>query len=275
MHAKALQALELESDLRRAVELQQFFLRYQPIVGLGDTRITGFEALVRWQHPGRGVVAPLEFIPAAERTGLIVPIGRWVLHEACRQARAWRDAHPGNPPLIMNVNLSARQLHHSELIADVASALRSAGLAPGSLTLEITETVMMKDTDATIARLGELTALGVRLAVDDFGTGYSSLSYLQRFPVHELKVDKSFVDDVVENPALTKGIIDLARTLRLDVVAEGIETPDQAEALRAMNCELGQGYHFALPMDAQDVSPLLALEVSDDGPAMNQRQARR
>jgi len=268
MQAAAMQTLELESDLRRAVEQQQFFLQYQPIVDLQHGRITGVEALIRWRHPGRGIVAPAEFIGAAERTGLIVPIGNWVLREACRQARAWHHAHPGLPPLIMNVNLSARQLRHPELADTVAAALETAGLAPQDLTLEITETGMMKDTEVTIARLNELTALGVRLAVDDFGTGYSSLSYLRRFPVGLLKVDKSFVDDVVENSglaALTEGILSLARALDLDVIAEGIETAEQAEHLREMNCRLGQGFLFARPIDAQEVSRLLACHPSAAG----------
>ncbi|MGA2925263.1 MAG: EAL domain-containing protein [Solirubrobacteraceae bacterium] len=270
MQADALEALELESDLRRALERQQFYLQYQPIVELERGHITGVEALIRWRHPSRGIVAPLEFIPAAERTGLIVPIGRWVLQEACRQARDWEQAYP-NAPLIMNVNLSARQLHDPRLIEDVAAALQSSGCEPRRLTLEITESVMMQDTDTTIARLNELTALGVGLAVDDFGTGYSSLSYLRRFPVGVLKVDKSFVDDVVASSgvsALTEGIVSLARALHLDVIAEGIETVEQAEHLRMMNCRLGQGYHFAKPIDSQDLGRLLGDQrAADQRPA--------
>lgn len=267
MQAAALETLELESDLRRAVEQQQFFVQYQPIVDLEDGRIVGVEALTRWRHPGRGIVAPLDFIAAAERTGLIVPIGRWVLQEACRQAQVWQQAYPDELPLIMNVNLSARQLHHPDLVETVATVLDHSGLAPENLTLEITETVMMKDTDATIARLHELTSLGVRLAVDDFGTGYSSLSYLRRFPVAVLKVDKSFVDDVVDSPgvaALTEGILSLARALQLDVIAEGIETSEQAEHLRQMHCRLGQGFRFARAVDPQDVGRMLARRRTAD-----------
>jgi len=272
MQAAALETLELESDLRRAVEQEQFYLQYQPIVHLEDGRIAGVEALVRWRHPGRGVVPPLEFIGAAERTGLIVPIGRWVLQEACRQGQLWRQAYPDEPPLIMNVNLSARQLHHPDLVGTVAAVLDQSGLAPECLTLEITETAMMNDTEATIARLYELTSLGVRLAVDDFGTGYSSLSYLRRFPVAVLKVDKSFVDDVADSTdlaALTEGILSLARALQLDVIAEGIETTEQAEQLRQMKCRLGQGFRFARPADAQDVGRMLARQRSADEPALS------
>ena len=260
MDADVLQTLELESDLRRAIERQQLFLQYQPIVELTGGNIVGFEALVRWRHPSRGVVQPLDFIGAAERIGLIVPIGRWILHEACTQTQAWQESLPPGRRVSINVNVSARQLRDRQIVADVAAALQDSGLPAESLILEITETVMMNDTEMTIARLRELTALGVRLAVDDFGTGYSSLSYLQRFPVDMLKLDKSFIDGVANDPgvaALTKGIVELAHALRVEVIAEGIETPDQAEWLRAMQCELGQGFHFARPLDSQAITVLL------------------
>jgi EAL domain-containing protein (putative c-di-GMP-specific phosphodiesterase class I) len=260
MDADVLQTLELESDLRRAIERQQLFLQYQPIVELSGSNIVGFEALIRWRHPSRGVVQPLDFIGAAERTGLIVPIGRWILYEACRQTQAWHESLPPDRRVSINVNVSARQLRDRQIVADVAAALQDSGLPADSLILEITETVLMNDTEMTIARLRELTALGVRLAVDDFGTGYSSLSYLQRFPVDMLKLDKSFIDGVANDPgvaALTNGIVELAHALHVEVIAEGIETPDQAERLRAMQCQLGQRFHFARPLDSQEIAGLL------------------
>jgi diguanylate cyclase (GGDEF)-like protein/PAS domain S-box-containing protein len=266
MQTDALKRLELESDLRRAVENQELFLQYQPIVELESGTVTGIEALVRWRHPGRGIVEPLDFIASSEQTGLIVPIGRWVLQEACRQAQAWQRSYPSDPPLTINVNLSGRQLHDPDLQDDVVATLRDSGLAPQDLTLEITETVLMNDSDATIARLEELAALGVRLAIDDFGTGYSSLSYLRRFPVHVLKVAKPFVDDLAKDSdeaALANGIVQLGRTLHLQVIAEGIETRDQADLLRDMHCDMGQGFHFAKPMDPPALEQFLAQATLD------------
>jgi diguanylate cyclase (GGDEF)-like protein/PAS domain S-box-containing protein len=270
MHAEVLRRLELEADLRRAIEHEELFLEYQPIVALADDRIIGVEALVRWRHPSRGVLAPLEFIGAAERTGTIVPLGRWVLREACLEARTWQDAAAGGSPLTMNVNVSARQLQDPGFVDDVRAALSDAGLPPASLTLEITETAVMNEGDVMVQRLGELSALGIRLAVDDFGTGYSSLSYLRRFPVHVLKIAKPFVDDMASDPdvmALAKGIVELGRTLRLQVIAEGVETPDQVERLRSIHCDMGQGFSFARPMDRSALGRLLAEQASRSSPA--------
>jgi diguanylate cyclase (GGDEF)-like protein/PAS domain S-box-containing protein len=258
LHRTLLERFELIGDLRQALPRGQFAVHYQPIVALATEEITGLEALVRWHHPHRGMIPPAAFIPLAEETGLIIPIGRWVLRQACQQARRWRQ--PEGRKLSISVNLSARQFQDAGLVDDVARALRHADLDPGSLVLEITESLLMHDTDATIAKLGELKALGVRLAIDDFGTGYSSLSYLRRFPVDILKVDKSFIDAVAgngEGSALAQAIIQLGHTLRLQTVAEGVEAPQQASQLRTLKCELGQGYYFAQPLDADEVAALL------------------
>jgi diguanylate cyclase (GGDEF)-like protein/PAS domain S-box-containing protein len=265
MHDTALKRLELKADLQRAVDNGEFIVHYQPVIELETGDIDGLEALVRWQHPARGLVGPLDFIPLAEETGLIVQIGKWVLQEACEQGRALQDRYPKEPPLYMSVNLSARQLQRPEIVDDVAVSLMESGLDPGSLVLEITESVMMQDMDLSIQRLAELKQLGVRLAVDDFGTGYSSLNYIRRFPVDILKVDKSFVDGVNEGgeeSALTAAIIELAGILKLRPVAEGIERADQLEKLRALNCDLGQGFYFAKPLPLQGIDDLLTTRTS-------------
>jgi diguanylate cyclase (GGDEF)-like protein/PAS domain S-box-containing protein len=252
MHEGVLARLELRADLQRAIASDQLELHYQPVVRLGDGRVSGVEALLRWRHPERGLVPPDQFIPFAEEMGLIVPIGRWVLREGCRQARELNDMLPGGPPLTMAVNLSVKQLQHSDIVGDVRDALERADLEPGCLTLEITETVMMTDTDLVVQRLKELKELGVRLAMDDFGTGYSSLSYLSKFPVDILKMDRSFLraDASPETAGLATAVVSLGETLNLEVVAEGIELPEQWSTLRDLGCDLGQGFYFARPMDA-------------------------
>jgi diguanylate cyclase (GGDEF)-like protein/PAS domain S-box-containing protein len=260
MHDTALRRLELKADLQRAVDNDEFVLHYQPVIELETGRIEGLEALVRWEHPSRGTVAPLDFIPLAEETGLIVPIGRWVLREACLQARRLQERFPQTPALHMAVNLSARQLQRPEIVSEIAEILMETGLLPESLVVEITESVMMQDMDLSIQRLAELKELGVKLAVDDFGTGYSSLNYIRRFPVDILKVDKSFVDGVNEGgeeSALTAAIIELAGILRLRPVAEGIERADQLEKLLDLRCDLGQGFYFAKPLPLEGVDELL------------------
>ncbi|MDP9438087.1 MAG: EAL domain-containing protein [Actinomycetota bacterium] len=261
MDVPALERLRMGTDLRRAIERGEFRVYYQPEVSLRTGRIVGFEALVRWEHPEQGLVSPARFVPVAEETGMIVQMGRWILEEACRQAKAWHDPQPGGLPLVMSVNLSARQFGHPDLVRDVAQALGKSGLAPNSLVLEITESVVMDDVRYTVDTLGELKALGVGLAVDDFGTGYSSLSYLKRFPVDFLKVDRSFVDGLGEDPedvVLVSGIVDLAHALGLKVVGEGVETEYQFGLLRAMGCDLAQGYHFARPMPGEEATAFLA-----------------
>jgi EAL domain-containing protein (putative c-di-GMP-specific phosphodiesterase class I) len=252
MRARKTDRLTLESELRRALEREEISIAYQPIVRLEDRSVAGFEALARWDHPKMGRMSPAEFISVAEETGLIVPIGRWVLREACRQACEMQSLVAAEPPLSMAVNLSVKQLQHSDIATDVRDALAESGLAAGSLTLEITETVMMTDTDLAVQRLVELKELGVRLAMDDFGTGYSSLSYLSRFPVDILKMDRSFLRDGAspQTSALAAAVIALGETLELEVVAEGIEYPEQWRGLRELGCGSGQGFLFARPMDA-------------------------
>jgi diguanylate cyclase (GGDEF)-like protein/PAS domain S-box-containing protein len=270
MHDTALKRLELKADLQRAIEHDEYQLHYQPVIELETGRITGVEALIRWVHPVRGLVPPLDFIPLAEETGLIVPIGRWVMHEACRFAVELQTRFPSEPPLHMAVNLSARQIARPELVDEVSEILFETGLDPGSLTLEITESVMMQDMELSIERLGELKQLGVQLAVDDFGTGYSSLNYIRRFPVDILKVDKSFVDGVSdggEASALTAAVIELAGILNLKPVAEGIERADQLQRLLELHCEMGQGFFFAKPLPGVELETLLDERAAMQGEA--------
>jgi EAL domain-containing protein (putative c-di-GMP-specific phosphodiesterase class I) len=223
--------------------------------------LVGFEALLRWHHPALGLVLPDRFIALAEDNGQIIPIGRWVLREACRMAARWHEAHPATPPISMAVNVSARQLASPQLVAHVAEAMSETDLDPSSLILEMTETALVQDPVAVSARLRELRALGVRLAIDDFGTGYSSLSYLRQFPVDILKIDRSFIDTITDGgelPPLVRGMLDLSRALHLETVAEGIESDVQRQRLREEQCVLGQGYLFARPLTAEDAEALLA-----------------
>ena len=261
MHDTALKRLELKAALQRALEHNEFRLFYQPVIELESGKVSGVEALIRWFHPERGMVPPLDFIPLAEETGLIVPIGHWVLKEACRYAAELQGRYPLAEPLHMAVNLSARQVARTELVDEVRQILEDTGLDPSTLILEITESVMIQDMDLAIARLTELKALGVQLAIDDFGTGYSSLNYVRRFPVDILKVDKSFIDGVTEggeSSALTAAVIELASILSLKPVAEGIERPDQLQRLLELQCDLGQGFLFAKPLPEIELEPMLA-----------------
>ncbi len=260
MHAEAVRRIEVETELRTAMEEHQFVLHYQPTIDLASGTITGVEALVRWQHPRRGLIAPNEFIPLAEETGQIVPLGKWVVREACRQARAWQLDIPSVEPITLSVNLSPRQLRHANITRDVADALEDTGLAPSRLILEITESGLMTDTAATLNRLFELKSLGVKLAIDDFGTGYSSFAYLRRFPVDTLKIDKSFVDGVATEPtagALVDAMIRIAKTLNLETIAEGVEKVEQADRLRALHCDTAQGYLYSRPVPAEELAALL------------------
>ena len=259
MNAPAQERMDLELDLRNAVSRSEFVLHYQPVVALSTGRIVEMEALVRWKHPQRGLLFPGDFVGLSEETGLIVPLGRWVLHEACRQVRQWQLATPGSQ-LGISVNLSARQLQQPGLVEEIAAVLRETRLEPGALRLEITETVVMHDAPATLAKLEALKALGVRLAIDDFGTGYSSLGYLKRFPVDNLKIDRSFVAGIgsdVEDSAIVRAVITVAKSLGLSVTAEGIENAEQLEHLRALGCDHGQGYYFAKPVTGDRVPALL------------------
>ncbi|MBW4487836.1 MAG: EAL domain-containing protein [Trichocoleus desertorum ATA4-8-CV12] len=263
MHLQVVQRFQIESDLRRGLEQQEFQLHYQPIVSLSTGKIVGFEALVRWRHPQEGLVAPADFIPIAEETGLIVPLGQWILQEACQQLRRWQDQFPFDPPLMVSINLSGHQFAQPDLATRIEDILHINGLDGHSVKLEITETVAMKDVESTIRLLLQLRALNLRLSIDDFGTGYSSLSYLHRFPVDTLKVDRSFVSrmgDTSEDATIVQTITMLGHTLGMDVIAEGVETAAQHAKLQALNCEYAQGYLFSKPLDSEGATALLAVE---------------
>ncbi|MDX6731863.1 MAG: hypothetical protein QOC54_1811 [Baekduia sp.] len=260
MQAEIVERHELEGEQLPAIERDEIAVHYQPVITLEGETLAGFEALARWTHPTRGLVPPPQFIPLAEDNGSIVALGRQILRTACRQAARWLDEFPSAEPRIMSVNLSGRQLEDPNIVSDVAAALADSGLPAAALVLEITETVLMHDTEATIARLTALKALGVRLAVDDFGTGYSSLRYLRRFPIDILKMAKPFVDGLGvddEGRALARAIVELATSLKLACIAEGIEDPGQAAALHQLGCGLGQGFHFARPMAPEAIAALM------------------
>jgi diguanylate cyclase (GGDEF)-like protein/PAS domain S-box-containing protein len=260
MRGRAVSRLRVQNDLRRALERDELRLAYQPVVSLRDDSIVSVEALVRWEHPQRGLVPPADFITVAEENGLIEPIGRWVLEHACRQAAAWYDARPDAAPLAISVNLSAVQLQNRSLAEIVAGELRGAGLDPSCLTLEITESVMVGEDEALTGALKALKATGVRLVLDDFGTGYSSLAYLTHLPLDALKVDRSFVDGLgteAHDTAITEAIIAMSHALSLEVVGEGVETTLQIAELRRLGCDLAQGYHFSRPVPAQEITRML------------------
>jgi predicted signal transduction protein with EAL and GGDEF domain len=254
MHAQAVRALELEGELRMALDNQEFFLCYQPIVSLPDGKIRGFEALIRWQHPIRGLISPAEFIPLAEEIGLIRQIGRWVLEAACKQAKQWQDTFPVTPPLTMSVNLSAAELTKSNLLEEVTEVVQNSEILHGTLKLELTESVVMKDAEQACQLLLGLKDLGIQLSLDDFGTGYSSLNYLRRLPMDALKIDRSFVREMDSDPEkreIAQIIVMLARTIGLKVIAEGAETLAEVEHLNRMGCDFAQGYYFFRPLESQ------------------------
>ena len=258
----------LEVDLHQALQAGEFFLLYQPTVDLGTEAFTGVEALLRWRHPTRGVVQPDDFIPSLELSGLIVPVGKWVLEEACRQGAAW---HRQGHHIYVSVNVSARQLERDKIVDDVHGALLASGFDPSMLILELTETTLMKDVDTTVTRLGLLKVLGVRLAVDDFGTGYSSLAYLRQFPVDVLKIDRSFVSGIADTKqatALVHALVQLGKVLGLETIAEGVETHDQQMWLRGEAVDGGQGFLFARPLDVEGVDRLLADSIVKCAPAV-------
>jgi diguanylate cyclase (GGDEF)-like protein len=261
MNPHPLERLGLETDLRRAVERDEFFLEYQPTVELSSGRIVNVEALVRWRHPERGVLEPLEFVPVAEETGLILPLGRWVLEEACKEATSWSAAGEARPRI--GVNLAGRQLGQPRLrLADEVSAiLGRTGLGADLLCLEITERAVMQDVDAAVEAMGALQRLGVQLALDDFGTGYSSLRHLRRFPLDIVKIDRSFVADLDEGPegeAIVRALINVCHALKVSVQGEGVERPAQAQKLKSFGCDLGQGACFSVPLGAKEMRELLA-----------------
>ena len=261
MNIRILERLEVENDLRRAIERGELRVHYQPKVLVSTGKIVGTEALVRWEHPERGLLSPAAFISIAEETGLIVPLGRWVLTEACRQTREWQELYPSDSPLVVCVNVSGRQLRHPELARDVERVLQETGLEPGNLNLEITESVLVEGELTNLAALRELKRLGVKLMLDDFGTGYSSLSYLKRLPADFLKIDRSFTKGLGKDPkdeGIVSAVIDLARVLGMKEIAEGVETTEQAAHLRELGCRYAQGYLFSKPLPAEGIGELLA-----------------
>jgi len=266
MNVVALERLVLENSLRQGLERGEFVLYYQPQVNASSGRIVGAEALIRWRHPELGMVAPGKFIPVAEASGLIAPIGEWVLREACRQNREWQLA--GLAPICVAVNISAAQFRGGRLEDSVREVLAATGLAPGCLELELTESTVMSDADATVEALRRLSAMGVKLAIDDFGTGYSSLSYLKRFPIDKLKIDQSFVRDIVTDPddwAIATAVISMGHSLRLGVIAEGVERAEQLEMLRRQGCDEVQGYYFSVPLPAAEFAALLQQQIFEIG----------
>ena len=264
MNVRAVERQSIEESLRRAVEREEFTLHYQPKISLATGEITGAEALIRWTHPTRGAVSPAQFIPVAEDCGLILPIGKWVLREACRQARAWMDA--GLPLRSVAVNISAMEFRQEEFLRGVFAILEETGLHPRCLELELTESVLMKHVDSTESILKALRARGVQVAVDDFGTGYSSLSYLRRFPIDALKIDQSFVRQITSAPdetSIVTAIISMGRSLKLRVVAEGVETQQELAFLQAHHCDEAQGYYFSRPVPAAEFAKLLESGIAE------------
>ena len=254
--------LSLENDLRRALERGELRVHYQPIVRASDGHIVGFEALARWAHPQRGLLNAASFIPLAEESGAISALGRWVLHEALAQLRCWQHEFPADPPLVVSVNLSPREVMQPRLLANVVDALRDAGVPARSLALEITESLFIDTGDAALSTLRELSAHGVRLFLDDFGTGYSSLSYLHRFPISAVKIDRYFVSrlNAPECEEIVRSVVELAKRLGMDTIAEGAESTAEADRLRAIGCALLQGYTCARPVPAREAEMLLARE---------------
>jgi len=263
MNARAVQRQSIEASLRRALERQEFVLYYQPKINLHSGMIVGVEALIRWQHPEQGLLPPAQFVPVAEDCGLILPIGRWVLREACLQARVWQQA--GLPPIIVAVNTSALEFCTEDFLKNIHAVLEETNLEPRYLELELTESVLMKDIESTDSLLHALSDLGIKLAIDDFGTGYSSLSYLRQFPIDTLKIDQSFVAKTCnsqDDATIVSAVISMSKSLKLSVIAEGVETPEQYAFLLAQNCDEGQGYYFGRPMVAEALAALLQNGIS-------------
>jgi EAL domain-containing protein (putative c-di-GMP-specific phosphodiesterase class I) len=264
MNVRAVERQSIEESLRRALEREEFALQYQPVINLRTGEITGAEALIRWTHPTRGPVSPAQFIPIAEDCGLILPIGNWVLREACKQAQAWR--HAGLPLATIAVNISAIEFRDERFLDGVFAVLKDTGLDPRSLELELTESVLMKRVESTGSILKTLRARGVQVAVDDFGTGYSSLSYLRKFPIDTLKIDQSFVRQITTAPdetTIVTAVISMGRSLKLRVVAEGVETQEELAFLQAHQCDEAQGYFFSRPLPPEQFAKLLKSGLSE------------
>jgi EAL domain-containing protein (putative c-di-GMP-specific phosphodiesterase class I) len=269
MHLRAMARLELKTELQRALENEEFTLHYQPIMDLVRGDMAGMEALARWQHPEKGLLAPDEFVPLLEETGLIIGVGHHILIEACNWAARMQRECPREPPMSMAVNVSARQLQRPEFITEVAQVLEETEIVPSSLTLELTESVMMQDMEVSLLRLEALRRLGVKLAIDDFGTGYSSLNYVRELPVDILKIDRSFLADTNPQVAeMTASIVELARIFNLKAVAEGVENVDQLERLQGMHCDFGQGFHFARPLPPEEILELVNAQRAAGGSAL-------
>lgn len=265
LHQSALARLQLENDLRRALINDEFIVFYQPITALADRQVTGFEALIRWHHPERGMVSPGEFIPCIEQTGLIIPVGKLVLRKACEQLRQWHEI--SGQPLTMHVNLSVRQFSHPHLLDDITEILRDTRVNPACLILEITESALLGSSDEAIQLLSQLRELQIQISIDDFGTGYSSLSYLNQLPVDTLKIDRSFINNVEKNPEIVRAIITLGHAVKMKVVAEGIETEAQARYLQQLNCDYGQGYWLGRPAEPSRHLVSLTKALVDTFPA--------
>lgn len=266
MHQRAIHSLQLANDLHRALECSEMRVHYQPIVKLKSGDLAGFEALIRWQHPTRGLVSPAEFIPHAEETGLIIPIGEWILRESCRQLKEWQQRSEECSKLWVSVNVSSKQFLNTDMFALVADVLEKTGLSPACLKLEITESAMIENLDHVISVMTALKTLGVWLSIDDFGTGYSSLSNLHHLPLSSLKIDRAFVNQMnesSENDEIVRTIVTLAQSLGLEIIAEGVETSDQRSHLQDLECQFGQGYYFARPLDAQAVEELMDNSIKD------------
>jgi len=261
MYEQNLKTIQLDNDLRYALERQEFELYYQPIVHLSSEKLAGFEALIRWHHPERGLVPPIEFIPLAEETGLIIAIGDWVLHQACQQISTWQSQFPEANSLTMSINLTCQQIREDDLIEKLDRVLETTGIKGNNLHLEITESSMMDQGDETIAKLEQLRARSIQLSIDDFGQGYSSLSYLHRFPVNTLKIDRTFVELMTfggQNLAIIRTIIILAHALDMNVVAEGVETLEQMSMLKQLGCEYAQGYLFSSAVISTDAEKMIS-----------------
>ena len=264
MHHNAVALLKMDTDLRMAIDRQEFMLHYQPIVSMKSGKITGFEALMRWGHPELGMVSPMEFVPVAEENRLIIPIGQWVLREACRQMKSWHELFPEHPPFKISVNVSSRQFSQPDLVEQIKGILSETGLEPSTLCLEITESVIMENPDTSFDMLMKLKEMNIQLYIDDFGTGYSSLSYLTQFNADALKIDRSFVSKMLvdkEKLEIVRAIMSLAGILKMNVIAEGVETDEHLEEIRRLKCEYAQGYLFARPLDAEAAEQLIREEA--------------
>jgi EAL domain-containing protein (putative c-di-GMP-specific phosphodiesterase class I) len=260
LHLQSIKLLQIESDLHRALENQEFVLHYQPIISLETATLTGFEALIRWQHPTKGFIFPVDFIPIAEETGFIIPLGMWILKEACQQLRAWHLAFPERSALIMGVNLASKQLRDPGFIERLDLVVAETGLEGSALKLELTESMLVDNIESVLQTLASIRSRDIQLSIDDFGTGYSSLSYLPRFPINTLKIDRSFVNQMTldaENLEIVRAITTLAHSIGIDVVAEGIETTQQLDLLQTLGCGFGQGYLFAKPLDFHSASQFI------------------